>query len=81
MATSQGTPAGAPQVGVYESTDGYKNRGWYTVPDNKEWHTVKWKIHDAQFVNFWGFNFSFNSDGDKLNKYYIQSVTVTKLGD
>ena len=42
---------------------------------------MKWKIDDAQFVNYWGFNFSFNSDGNKLNKYYIQSVTVTKLGD
>lgn len=66
---------------TYESTSGLKGGpGWYTVPDNKEWHTVKWKIDDAQFVNFWGFNFSFNSDGNKLNKYYIQSVTVTKLG-
>ena len=49
------------------------------MPDNKEWHTVTWKIDDAQFVNFWGFNFAFNSDGDKFNRYYIQSVTVTKL--
>ena len=65
----------------YESTSGLKGGpSWYTVPDNREWHTVTWKIDDAQFVNFWGFNFSFNSDGDKFNKYYIQSVTVTKLG-
>lgn len=64
----------------YESTSGLKGGlGWYTVPDNKEWHTMTWKINDAQFVNYWGFNFSFNSDGNKLNKYYIQSVTVTKL--
>ena len=63
----------------YESTSGLKGGpSWYTVPDNREWHTVTWKIDDAQFVNFWGFNFSFNSDGDKFNKYYIQSVTVTK---
>ena len=64
----------------YESTSGLKGGpGWYTVPDNKEWHTVKWKIDDAQFVNFWGYNFSLNSDGNEFNKYYIQSVTVTKL--
>ena len=63
----------------YESTSGLKGGpSWYTVPDNKEWHTVTWKIDDPQFVNFWGFNFSFYSDGDKFNKYYIQSVTVTK---
>jgi polysaccharide biosynthesis protein PslG len=63
----------------YESTSGYKNFGWYTVPDNLEWHTVKWKITDAEFVSMWGFNFSLDSDGDQYNKYDIQSVTVTKL--
>lgn len=64
---------------VYESTDGFKNLGWYTVPDNKEWHTMKWKVTDAQFVNMWGFNFSLDSDGNQYNHYYIQSVAVTKL--
>jgi hypothetical protein len=64
---------------VYESTTGLKSiGGWYTVPDNKEWHTVTWKIDDAQFVNFWGYNFALESDGNQYNKYYIQSVTVTK---
>jgi polysaccharide biosynthesis protein PslG len=65
---------------IYESTSGFKNvGGWYTVPDNKKWHTVSWKINDAQFVNYWGYNFNLESDGNKFNKYYIQSVTVTKL--
>jgi hypothetical protein len=64
----------------YESTHGYKNLGWYTVPDNKEWHTMKWKITDDEFVSMWGFNFSLDSDGNQFNKYDIQSVTVTKLG-
>ncbi|WP_425614385.1 hypothetical protein NA78x_004252 [Anatilimnocola sp. NA78] len=64
---------------VYESQDGFKTAGgWYTVPDNKKWHTVTWKIDDAQFVNYWGFNFNLESDGNKFNKYLIQSVTVTK---
>jgi hypothetical protein len=67
---------------VYESTNGFKTAGgWYTVPDNKEWHTVRWKIEDPQFVNYWGYNFSLVSDGNQYNKYYIQSVTVTKLGN
>jgi polysaccharide biosynthesis protein PslG len=66
---------------VYESTSGFKNLGWYTVPDNQDWHTVTWKIDDAQFVNMWGFNFSLNSDGNVYNKYDIQSVTVTKLAE
>jgi hypothetical protein len=64
---------------VYESTKGFKSLGWYTVPDNKQWHTVTWKIKVAQFVNYWSYNFSLNSDGDRYNKYLIQSVTVTKL--
>ncbi len=67
---------------VYESTNGFKTAGgWYTVPDNKEWHTVRWKIKDPQFVNYWGYNFSLVSDGNVYNKYYIQSVTVTKLDE
>jgi hypothetical protein len=64
---------------VYESKTGFKTAGsWFTVPDNKQWHTVRWQIDDAQFVNYWGYNFSLESDGDQYNKYYLQSVTVTK---
>ena len=64
---------------VYESTGGYKSPGWYTVPDNKEWHTVSWRITDAEFVGMWGYHFALESDGNQYNKYDIQSVTVTKL--
>jgi hypothetical protein len=63
----------------YESTTGWKGCGWYTVPDNKQWYVKTWRIDDAQFVGKWGFNFSLDSDGSKFDKYYIQSVTVTKL--
>jgi hypothetical protein len=66
---------------VYESTDGFKNFGWYTVPDNKQWHTKTWKITDAEFVGMWGYNFTLESDGNVYNKYYIKSVTVKKLTD
>ncbi len=67
---------------IYESTTGFKNvGGWYTVPDNQQWHTVKWKIDDPQFVNYWGYNFALESDGNTYNKYVIRSVTVTKLAD
>jgi GH35 family endo-1,4-beta-xylanase len=65
---------------VYESTDGFKNFGWYTVPDNKQWHTKTWRITDAQFVGMWAYNFALESDGNVYNKYYIQSVTVKKVG-
>lgn len=66
---------------VYESTSGFKTakKGWYTVPDNKQWHTVRWQIDDPQFVNYWGYNFALESDGNQYNRYYLQSVTVRKV--
>jgi len=67
---------------VYESTAGFKTAGgWYTVPDNQKWHTVTWKIDDPQFVGYWGYNFSLVSDGNVYNKYYLQSMKVTKAGE
>jgi hypothetical protein len=66
---------------VYESVDGFKNLGWFTVPDNKQWHTKTWRIDDPQFVGMWGYNFALESDGNQYNKYYIHNVTVTKLTD
>jgi len=66
---------------VYESTDGFKNLGWYTVLDNKQWHSKTWKITDAEFVGMWAYNFALESDGNVYNKYFIQSVTVKKLKD
>ncbi|MFH5802975.1 beta-galactosidase [Alienimonas sp. DA493] len=65
---------------VYESPDGFKTAGgWYTVPDNTQWHTKTWRIDDPQFVNYWGFNFILESDGDVYNKYLIRRVSVRKL--
>lgn len=65
---------------VYESTNGFKTAGsWYTIPDNREWHTHTWRIDDPQFVNYWGYNFVLESDGNQYNKYLIRSVTVRKL--
>jgi len=58
----------------YESTSGYKKTPEFVIPDNTEWHTATWKITDSQFVNKWGFNFRMDA-----GKYYVQSVTVTKL--
>lgn len=66
---------------VYESTNGFKTAGgWYTVPDNKQWHTISWKIADPEFVNYWGYNFALESDGNTYNKYFLKSLTVTKRG-
>lgn len=65
---------------VYESPAGFKTAGgWYTIPDNKEWHTVKFRIEDPCFVNYWGYNFALESDGNVYNRYYLRSVEVRKL--
>ncbi|QDU55306.1 GH39 family glycosyl hydrolase [Aeoliella mucimassa] len=65
---------------VYESPEGFKTAGgWYTIPDNKQWHTVTFRVDDPQFVNYWGYNFLLQSDGNVYNKYYIRKATVRKL--
>ena len=62
-----------------ESTDGFKNRRWYTVPDNKERHTVKRTIKDAQFVSYWGSTFRWTPMGVSTTSISSSSVMVTKL--
>jgi hypothetical protein len=65
---------------VYESPEGFKTAGsWYTIPDNKEWHTARWRIDDPEFVNYWGYNFVLESDGNQYNNYLIRRVSVRKL--
>jgi hypothetical protein len=60
----------------YESTQdsNYKKAETIDIPDNKDWHKLTWKIDDDRFVGTWAYNFKFNP-----GKYYIQSVTVTKV--
>jgi len=66
---------------VYEGPKGWKNFGvWYTVPGNDKWYTNTWTIEDPQFISIWGFNFRFSSDSTTNSKYYLQKVTVTKVG-
>jgi len=74
--------AGFKLVYEAETSSGFKtaSKGWYTVPDNKEWHTVRFRIDDARFVNYWGYNFALESDGNTYNRYLLKSVTVKKLG-
>jgi hypothetical protein len=70
--------ASAKLVLEYESPsqiiNGYKKLPAQELPDNKDWHTITWKINDAQFVGKYGFHFRLDQ-----GKYFIQSVTVTKL--
>ncbi|NNJ27902.1 GH39 family glycosyl hydrolase [Alienimonas chondri] len=65
---------------VYESPGGFKTAGgWYTIPKEDRWHTKTWRIDDPQFVNYWGYNFILESDGNAYNNYFIRSVTVRRL--
>jgi hypothetical protein len=74
--------AGFKLVYEAETPSGFKtaSTGWYTIPDNKEWHTVRFRIDDARFVNYWGYNFALESDGNTYNRYLLKSVTVRKSG-
>jgi polysaccharide biosynthesis protein PslG len=64
---------------VYEAPSGFRTAGtWYTIPDNKEWHTARFRIEDPQFVCYWGYNFALESDGNVYNRYYLRSVEVRK---
>jgi hypothetical protein len=65
----------------YESTIGRRSTGsWYTVPGSDRWYTQTWTITDDEFVSKWGYNFAFDSDSTTYSRYYLQSVTVTILG-
>ncbi len=66
---------------IYESPTGFKTAGhWFTIPDNKAWHTARFRLEDPQFVNYWGYNFALESDGNVFNRYYLQKVEVRKAG-
>ena len=41
--------------------------------------TCTGQLHDAQFVNYWGYNFALESDGNTYNRYYLRSVEVRKI--
>jgi hypothetical protein len=76
---------GAPTAGFnlkYESTTGWRGAGnaWYTVPGYDRWYTKSWTITDDEFVNKWGYSFRLDSDSTTYSGYYLQSVTVSKLG-
>jgi aryl-phospho-beta-D-glucosidase BglC (GH1 family) len=64
---------------VQESTNGFKTAGHgFTIPDNKEWHTARFRLDVPQFVNGQGYTFALASDGNTSNRYHLQSVEVRK---
>lgn len=63
----------------YESTSGWKNAGWYTVPESDGFVTKEWVLEDAEFSGKWGFHFSFDSDSTANSGYSVQRVTLSKF--
>jgi hypothetical protein len=51
----------------------FKDMAPKEIPAADDWTTISWKLDDAEFNAYWGYNFSFNT-GD----YLVKSVTVTK---
>ena len=52
--------------------------GWKTIPEEDEWHTITWDIPDPCFVNYWGYNFRLESDGNEFNQYFLRRIKVEK---
>jgi hypothetical protein len=57
-----------------KGTDPFKPLPPQKIPSAANWTTLKWRIDDAEFNAYWGFNFSYNN-----GNYLVQSVTVTKV--
>ena len=65
---------------IYKSPTGVKTAGHlFTIPDNKDWHTARFRLEDPQFVNYWGYHFALVSDGNVFNRYDLKSVEVRKV--
>jgi hypothetical protein len=61
----------------YESERGYVDTTYLNIPESDEWHTLSWKVDDANFVAAWGWNFRLNAISSP-NEFLIKEVRVTK---
>jgi len=63
----------------YESTKGYTGaQGYWTIPEDDQWHEYTWKVNDANFANEWGWNFRFDAIGSP-DEFLVKKVRVTNL--
>jgi len=64
---------------TYESLGkGYTGaEGWWTIPDDDQWHENTWTLHDANFVGQWGWNFRFDAIASP-NEFMVKEVRVKK---
>jgi polysaccharide biosynthesis protein PslG len=63
---------------TYESQHGYVDGGYVNIPEGDEWHELKWRIGNANFVGGWGWNFRLNAIASP-NEFLVKEVTVSKL--
>ncbi len=62
----------------YESVKGYTGaQGWWTIPQDDQWHEHAWKVSDASFVGQWGWIFRFDAISSP-NEFLIREVRVGK---
>ena len=52
--------------------------GWHRVTGTA-FYEKSWTISNPRFVGFYGYNFTFDSDGPAHSQYSIQKITVSKL--
>ena len=76
QAGSPGKKAGMKLT--YESAKGYRGaNGWWTIPEDDQWHEHTWKVTDANFVGQWGWNFRFDAIGSP-DEFLVKEVHVKK---
>jgi hypothetical protein len=60
---------------TYESQRGYVDAGYIRIPEDDQWHELKWKITDANFVSKWGWNFRLSAIASP-GEFLIKEVSV-----
>lgn len=72
---NENQPAGTGCNLIYESLKGYRHiDDWWTIPSEPGWHQHTFRIKDANFANYWGWNFCVSvvaSPGDIIVKEVI----------
>jgi hypothetical protein len=63
---------------TYESMQGYVDQGYVNIPEDDQWHVLRWTINNANFVGAWGWNFRLNAIGSP-NDFLVSEVAVRKL--
>jgi polysaccharide biosynthesis protein PslG len=63
----------------YESEAGYVDGGYFNIPEGDQWHVLRWRVSDANFVGQWGWSFRLNGIASPSD-FLIKEVIVKKVG-